>query len=329
MNTLTASLFSSEAIKYGSLLPSEAWRRHMERWRGMAGRELLSGDLVLIPDKCIDEFDHALSVGLGVEADRAELIAAMPRCAALAESMRAELLDGAGFVVLDRFPVKRYSVDQNRQLAGLVGNLIAPLMAQDRHGTFLYDVLDDGPNSNAVRRSKTNWEQPFHTDGGWLQPPPAFIGLFCIQPAMSGGSSQLASLPVALTRLADQGVDVSRLREPLYWNRMAEHAAGDLPYSYLPVLEAQSPAICFRYYVDYVKTGYALAGHNAMPREIAVLFEQIDQALADTAIQPFSLRAGQLQYVNNWLLVHARGRFDDSQIGDRGRHLVRIWNRHS
>ena len=41
--------------------------------------------------------------------------------------------------------------------------------------------------SGLVRRSVTNLEQPFHTDGGWLWMPPSAIGLFCLQPAQQGG----------------------------------------------------------------------------------------------------------------------------------------------
>ena len=45
------------------------------------------------------------------------------------------------------------------------------------------------------------------------------------------------------------------------------------------------------------------------------------------AIKPFALQAGQLQYVNNQWLVHARAEFTDLEVAERGRHLVRIWNR--
>ena len=302
------------------------WSQHIDSWRQLAGSEIGRRSYVPLPNDCIDELDNALAQGFSADNNRDELLYSLPACAALVAMLRTELLSGNGFVVLDRLPVKRYDINQNRQLAGLIGSMLSPLLEQDRHGTILYDVLDKGSAEVALRRSKTNQAQPFHTDGAWLQPSPALIGLFCIQPAMSGGSSQLASLPMAIARLAeqDEAFDIAALHQAMFWNKMGEHKAGDQPYSHLPALDSQTG--CFRYYVNYVETGYALAGQQ-FPDVLRKMFHLIDQALAATAIKPFALQAGQLQYVNNQWLVHARAEFTDLEVAERGRHLVRIWNR--
>jgi alpha-ketoglutarate-dependent taurine dioxygenase len=327
MNTSAAPLSISRPEHEAHAMLDQRWAGHLASWQALVGADLGQRHLIMISDDCTDELDQALTRGISLDTRRAELIEAMPCCAALAMDLRAELFERSGFVVLDRLPVKRYEAAQNKQLAGLLGSLISPLMAQDRAGTRLYDVLDNGGADGAIRRSKTNQAQPFHTDGAWLQPPPALIGLFCIQPALSGGSSQLASVPVALSRLVqeDDSIDLDELFAPVYWNCMGEQREGALPYSRLPVLDSESPSAALRYYVDYVRTGSKLAGQTVAPH-IESLFRRIDQALADTAIKPFGLQAGQLQYVNNGWLVHARGAFSDLEVGERGRHLVRIWN---
>lgn len=328
MNVTAESSSSPALIEIEKATKQHPWKQHIDSWQQLAGKQIARRSYVSLPDDCIDELDRALSQGMSATSSRSDLLETLPACVDLVGGLRTELVAGSGFVVLDRLPVKRYDAAQNSQLAGMIGSLLAPLIAQDRHGTKLYDVFDKGAAETVVRRSKTNQAQPFHTDGAWLQPTPALIGLFCIQPAMSGGSSQLASLPLALTRLAEQDetFDLAALREPVYWNRVAEHEAGDLPYSHLPVLDSHTASL--RYYVNYVKTGYAMA-EQQFPDELGSMFKRIDQALAATAIKPFALEAGQLQYVNNRWLVHARGEFKDLEVAERGRHLVRIWNKHS
>ncbi len=271
MNTLTAPVSVTESADVADPARFQPWARHLTSWERLAGTEFGRRDAVPIPDDCIGELDRALGNGIRIDTARSELIRAMPACAALAAELRIELFDNSGFVVLDRLPVKRYDASQNRLLAGLLGSLISPLMAQDRQGTRLYDVLDNGGADGAVRRSKTNQAQPFHTDGPWLDPAPALIGLFCIQPALSGGSSQLASLPVALLRLVEEIGDfcLDELATPVFWNRMGERQDGELPYSHLPVLDPPSPAGALRYYVDYVRTGAALAGQSVTPRLVS------------------------------------------------------------
>ena len=65
-------------------------------------------------------------------------------------------------------------------------------------GTRVYDVKDYGqPLGYGVRRSVTNLEQPFHTDGPWLWQPPAFVGLCCLATALEGGNSRAMSLVTA------------------------------------------------------------------------------------------------------------------------------------
>ena len=54
------------------------------------------------------------------------------------------------------------------------------------------DVFDDTgkPLEYGVRRSVTNLELLFHTDGPWLDLPPELVGLLCLQPAQAGGVSR-------------------------------------------------------------------------------------------------------------------------------------------
>ena len=69
---------------------------------------------------------------------------------------------------------------------------------QKQTGTRVYDVRDTGtPMGSCIRRSITNLEQEFHTDGGWLEHTPEFVCLACLRQASAGGASRVASLVTA------------------------------------------------------------------------------------------------------------------------------------
>lgn len=297
---------------------------HHRIWSTQSNRYLAASNLIAVADQCIDELDWLVAANVNLH-DTTALKAAMPHCRQLAAKVRTALIDGGGCVVIDRIPVARYDAEQHRQIAGALGALIAPLMAQDQQGTYLYDVLDKGrPASGQIRRSKTNVAQPFHTDGGWLNTPPQFVGLYCIAAAASGGSSQVASLLGALSLCAEHDAQ-NWLARPVFWNRMSEHQLADKPFSHLPISENPGSQQRIRHYADYVRSGFQLAG-QALPAALAGLLVSIDRTLASSACKPFMLEPGQFQYLNNWHVAHARSHFEATTEESSNRHLVRIWN---
>ena len=287
--------------------------------------------LVRVPDACVDELDAAL--------DR---LAAAPRplervspadfdldaSRTLMNFVRDKLAHGEGLVVLDRFPVERYSTDQNRALGWLLAALLGPVVAQKWDGTRVYDVKDSGqPLGYGVRRSITNLEQPFHTDGGWLSHAPALVGLFCLESADEGGMSRFVSLVTAHEQLRDREPDLlARLYEPFWWDRQAEHGADDARASAHPVFAHEGDGLAARYYEDYVVKGHALAGQPLDETATAALAALRTAVDAPEHWVEFRIEKGQLQYLNNRRFAHSRTGFVDRGKGRR-RHMLRFWNR--
>src|SRR5262249_15730382 len=119
------------------------------------------------------------------------------------------------------------------------------------------------PLGDGVRRSVTNLGQDFHTDGGWLWMPPAYVGLFCLSPAHQGGLSRFVSLCTVHNELRRHCPDLlARLYQPFWWYRQAEHAPDDVRVSRHPVYQYDGHALIARYYEDYVFKGYRVAGRE-------------------------------------------------------------------
>ena len=293
---------------------------------------LAPGDwLVPVPEACAAELEVALARWRAMPRRMAAPSPSgfdLPVSTALMGQVREKLLDGDGVVVLDRLPVERHTVEENRVVGFLLASLLGPVVAQKWDGTRVYDVQDCGrPLGYGVRRSVTNLEQPFHTDGGWLPFPPGFVGLFCLEEAQEGGLSRFMSLGAAHERLRERHPDLlARLHRPFWWDRQAEHEPDEPRVSARPVFEVSGGGLAARYYEDYVVKGQALAGaplDAAGAAALAALRAIVD----DPALWvEFRIARGQFQYLNNHRLAHSRTRFADGP-GARRRHMLRFWNR--
>jgi alpha-ketoglutarate-dependent taurine dioxygenase len=243
--------------------------------------------------------------------------------------VRERLVNGIGLAVLDRIPVERYGLDENRAIGWLLAGALGQVVAQKWDGTRLYDVKDAGsPLGYGVRRSVTNLGQPFHTDGPWLSRPPRFVGLFCLQAAPEGGMSRFASLVTAhdeLVRRQPRALD--RLFLSFRWDRQAEHGPEEPKFSTHPVFARDGQGLVARYYDDYIAHGARLAGETVDPEGAEALAAM--QAIVEDpgSWVEFRVEPGQFQYLDNRRFAHCRTAFRDAPDAGVQRHMLRFWNR--
>ena len=244
------------------------------------------------------------------------------------EQVRHRLDHGIGFAVLDRLPVERWGDKASKAIGWMLTSLLGPVVPQKADGTRLYEVKDSGLKLGyGVRRSVTNLGQDFHTDGGWLTQAPEIVTLVCLRPASSGGLSRVASLAAAHNALRERQPQLlARLYRDFWWDRQAEHGPEERRSSRHPVFAWRDGELVVRHYADYVRKGYLLQNESlddegeAALRAMAAIVDAPENRLE------FQLAAGQIEYVNNRLLAHARTAFeDDGSLG--GRCLLRLWTR--
>ena len=239
------------------------------------------------------------------------------------------IFSGVGFAVLDRLPVERWGVLATRSVAWLLTSLLGPIVEQKFDGTRIYDVRDKGKKlAHGVRRSITNLEQEFHTDGGWLPGTPEIAVLACLRQAKHGGMSRVSSLATAHDQLLDKApVLLAQLYQPLWWDRQAEHARGEPPCSRRPIFTSHAEGIEARYYDDYVRKGHRLMESPLDERTRAALDALKAEIESPEHCFDFFLKPGQIEFVNNRVIAHARTRFEDADGTGQGRHLIRLWVR--
>jgi len=250
-----------------------------------------------------------------------------PKTSAVMVRVFEQLAEGCGFAVLGGLPFEEWDEQTACAASWLLCDFIASPVNQKWTGTRMYQVRDTGTKLGyGVRRSLTNLKQDFHTDGPWLTTTANYMGLACVRQAHFGGMSRIASLISAHDWLAANHPQLlARLYQPFCWDRQAEHPKDDAPASRLPIYSKGPNGVVARYYDDYVRNGYRLAQEqldDEGQRALAVLRDYLE---APEHCFEFQLQPGQIFFLNNHRIAHARTAFTDAEGSDR--LLLRFWLR--
>jgi hypothetical protein len=242
--------------------------------------------------------------------------------AVLADAAR-ELESGVGVRTLRGLPVDDYSVEDARLLFWRIGTHLGVARPQGKASQLISDVRDAGGTyrGGSGRGYNTNAELDFHTDGSDV------VGLFCLKTAQSGGLSRLASSVAIHNALLARRPD---LVEALYGlfphSRQNEEAPDETPTYLAPVYSLKDGHFASRYIRNHIRSTQVIEGE---PRLTALQHEALDaiQDMASSEEFCFSmwLEPGDLQLVNNHVLIHSRTHYQDYEEPERKRHLLRLW----
>jgi hypothetical protein len=234
-----------------------------------------------------------------------------------------EVLDGRGFVLLQRLPVELWG----RRLSAIaflgLGRHLGAFRSQNRDGHLLGHVKDLGLSSDDpnVRIYQTRERQHYHTDSCDI------VGLLCLQTARSGGLSSLVSTTTLFNEMREHRPDLARvLFEPIETDRRGEVPAGQLPYLRIPVLSWYAGLLTGFYQRSYIESARRFPDVPALTSAQTEALDLFDQLSDDPALLlRMELRPGDIQLVHNHSLLHDRTAFEDWQEPERRRHLLRLW----
>lgn len=288
---------------------------------------------VRVSEECIAELEEVLTTlrrnpypTLLLQPGDFELTA----CNAMMERARRELQDGPGFVIIDKLPVERYSVDEARAVYWLLGKLLGRPVAQSHDAKMIYDVKDQGKTfTTSVRGDTTSKNQNFHTDNNYNLCEPHYVALFCLNPAKSGGINSIVSFYSAYNELlARHPVEmVRRLYEPFLFNRQREHAPGDPLILRHPLFSYDGKTLLCKLSRIQIVNGYRIAGLPFDDEGLEALMALDAIMMEEQFNREFFFERGQIQIVDNRRCGHRRTGFIDYEEPERKRHLLRLWLR--
>jgi len=260
--------------------------------------------------------------GLGLDDLRREHFE-VPSLGPVFEEIHREIADGRGFVLLRRLPVEEYSKDQIGMIFWGIGTHLGRGLSQSVLGDRLGHVKDFSREDPMARAYRNKQELSPHTDSCDM------VGLACLRNAEAGGVSRLTSaLSVHNAMLAERPDYLAKLYRGYVRHRRGEQKPGDPPYTpyRIPVLSNTEGMVSARYVRTYCEAGEAAAGRPMGPEDLAVLdyFEAVSKR--PELMLGFTLQPGEVYFVNNYTILHARTSFDDGDAAeDERRHLLRLW----
>jgi alpha-ketoglutarate-dependent taurine dioxygenase len=250
-------------------------------------------------------------------------------CAGELEPVRTVLENGRGFAIIQGPTRDRYSPQELQVCYWLIGQMLGRPLAQNVQGTLLYDVRDTGQDVRyGARFSVTNAESSFHTDNSFGAGVADYVGLLCIQPAKSGGSSQVVSgYSVHNELLARHRELLEVLYQPFHIDRRGGVLPGEGPTTHRPVLCWEEGGLVYRYLRYWIESGHEKIGQPLRLDQREAL-DALDEVANDPALRvEFALKQGDLFFINNRWILHNRTAFEDDSSAEKRRHLVRLWLR--
>jgi hypothetical protein len=237
------------------------------------------------------------------------------------EEVRRELLDGRGVVLIRGFPIDRLSREE--QAIGYLGlgSYLGERIPQNKQAHVLGHVKDLGGTKHDAntRGYLTNEEMWFHSDST------DFVGLLCLQGAASGGESRVASSVTVYNRMLSECPELAQsLIFDFYYTRHGEHNPGENPWYRQPVFAFSDGYFSACGYSEYIQKAQGLPGVPPLTAEQKAAVPVYRRIVDDCAIDmPF--RPGDIQFLNNHVMVHGRRDYEDWPEAGRKRHLLRLW----
>ena len=245
---------------------------------------------------------------------------ALPRTQPLIDALYRDVEVAPGFGLLTGFPVDVLDEEALRFAYCAFCSHMGHISMQNREGEYLLEVTNKGKGYDQQSRGyHSNAHLDFHNDGTNT------VTLLCTQIAEEGGLSKLVSGPAIYNAIADRAPHhLEPLLRGFHHHRRNQREADD------PVVTPYRTPV-FGFINDLFHMAYAGPSIHYCENEGVVITQQEKEALVyleSTIAQPsfhldMELRRGDLQLVNNFLVLHARTAYRDGP--NRKRRLLRLW----
>ncbi|MGE0315349.1 MAG: TauD/TfdA family dioxygenase [Lautropia sp.] len=287
-------------------------------WRGC---ELATDSswILTLPDAAIATLDRALRTVQSRGRAFPRFDAADFPIDALADDLRrlADTLEnGRGFALIRGLPVERYTDAELDILYYGLGLHLGTPVCQNPRGELLGVVAAVGdPQDRNTRVYQTNAYLPYHGDLSDV------VGLLSVRQAKSGGVSSLVSVAAIYNEIVERHPEYLGL----YYKPWFFAHLGDEKPTPSPIFSVHQGKLSCRYLRQYIELGHALQGVALSRVEVEAL-DLFDAITNDPAVRlDMMLEPGDIQFANNYAVLHSRTRFEDHEDPALRRRLLRLW----
>ncbi len=227
-----------------------------------------------------------------------------------------ELENGYGFFVLRGLSAEIYSETQLAIIYYGLGLYLGEPVTQNPKGDLIGFVQNVGDQSQkSTRVYETNAYLPYHTDLSDV------VGLLCIRKAKEGGLSSLVSAATIYNKiLAEYPEYLSYFYHPM----PCAHLGDDIE-PLTPIFSFYQNKLSCRYMRAYIELGHEYQNFkiSQVQKEALDLF---DHFIHDPDLRlDMMLESGDIQFCNNYAVMHSRTGFIDDEHPEKNRKLLRLW----
>lgn len=271
----------------------------------------------------VAELESALAVANGAGLALADIDAGnfpLPGLAPVFERIRGELRDGLGFSLLHGFPVEGHAREDIERMYWAFCAHLGFGLTQNSDGTLIHYVTEGHLRPNQDTRGVGNpGVVRMHVDLADC------VTLLCIrQPAQSPPSRVASSTTIHNEMLSREPELLERMYRGFIWDRQNEHGENETPTSAyrVPVFSETGGVVSCRYNRNWMMK--AAACNGGFSDEDEALLDLFDE-LADANSFEFDFNPGDIQFVNNYNVLHGRAPHPPAQSEEETRLLMRIW----
>jgi len=297
-----------------------AWRGSELREAGGPWRTHLGAEDIQEIEKALDALEATGASLDDIERDSA----ALPGLSARIGQWRETLAKGRGFVVVGGLPVEAWGESKSAMAFWLLGHHLGVPGAQNADDELLGHVIDYGEQAYSpnVRLYRTASEIGFHCDAADV------VGLLCLHAARSGGQSRIASSVAIFNAIFEENPDLAlTLFEPFAVDRRDEQPPGYAGSFEVPAARFdESGRLSTFYHSEYFRSVSRLPEIGPLAPERKRLLDRYDALAASSDFHlDMDLAPGDMQFISNHTIVHARTVYEDEVEPEKKRHLLRLW----
>lgn len=248
----------------------------------------------------------------------------LPTLGPVLDRLRADVLNGRGFVLLRGVPVEGRPIAESATIYWGIGSYFGSARSQNAQGHLLGHVFDLGGSSASnpnIRSYATAERQNFHIDRCDV------VALLCLRRAKSGGLSAIASSMAVHNVMAQRRPDLlERLYQPFPVDRRGEVPEGKAPFYEAPVFNEYAGTVSVLYSRLHIGSAQRFPEARRLTTEDIEALDMLGELAGDPELRlDMTFMPGDIQFLHNHTILHARTAYQDWLDAERKRHLLRLW----
>jgi hypothetical protein len=230
---------------------------------------------------------------------------------------------GRGLALLKGLPRDGVSEKEFELLNWAIGLHMGVARPQGRASQYMSAVRNVGTNyrSASGRGFSSNAKLDFHVDGCDI------VTLGCYNQAKAGGQSMISSGLTAYRHLVAERPDLAEVAQgKFYFSRQNEEAPDEDAFYGQPLFDEAEGRVFCKWNRNRVNSAQNIEGVPQLTEAQRDAMDALDEILRrpDLMFTMF-MEPGDLQVMNNHVLLHSRTDFEDYDEPERKRLLCRLW----